>query len=34
MLHEESTIVEIVAIGDFQLLKLPFTNVVALKGDY
>ena len=34
MLQKDSTIVEIVAIWDFQLLKLSFTNIAALKDDY
>jgi hypothetical protein len=34
VLQKESIIVEIVAIANFQLLKLSFTDIAALKGDY
>jgi len=38
VLQKESTVVEIAveiaAVGDFQLLKLSFTNIATLKGDY
>jgi len=34
VLQKESIVVEIAAVGDFQLLKLSFTNIATLKGDY
>jgi hypothetical protein len=34
VLQKERTVVEIAAVGDFQLLKLSFTNIATLKGDY
>jgi hypothetical protein len=34
MFQKKSTVVEIAAVGDFQLLKLCFTNIATIKGDY